>query len=450
MGAWAEGPFDNDSAADFVADASQGSPGRDVTRVLEETIAQPVGGYIDVDLGCWAWVAAELVALSFGRGDCRGLPDAVMSVVTRLKPKEAQRLLALDAIARIGAQQTSEIAALRHEDAESGARFDERLADLRARLEVAATGPIRLPMPKKGDVIALPASEEGADWIAAQVITMREVAVFDGQFENDEAIEKAVASGAGRRIPAMVNALFRRGRVVTNAPVSRRFRGRKLYAISSEPLSEGYVLTTPTFSRWDEVSYDEALAHDLLHDHEPDEVRRVALGEDVAGRLLTLEERVAEWKERHARGFAERRDASGPGPFDDLRFLRFLLDQIGTGVSDWVAAQHAGALASTRKARAWRRGGGDFEVNERHAYAFVGVVALWRGTWPEGRWPESLADRFPEKPDETHFRLAEQAARIRVKQVLTPDCALHMLWDGVSTEAPTIGEIVASLDRALR
>src|SRR5678815_3370874 len=118
MGAWGPGPFDNDAAADFLREAQEGSGAgsveRAVVKALRAIARAPAGRDIDVDDGGAAWAACELVALAFGRGDDSVEGDA-RDAAARVTPKEAHRLLALEALPRIADPARSEIAALWHE-----------------------------------------------------------------------------------------------------------------------------------------------------------------------------------------------------------------------------------------------------------------------------------------------------------------------------------------------
>lgn len=451
MGAWGEGPFDNDGAGDFLSEAADGSPARVVTRALKTVAAHPSGDYLDVDDGQRAWAAAELVALAFGRGDARAQGDAVLDLLGRLKPKEAQRATALAALVRLRERESSELAQLWHEDAAAGERFDAGLDELRARLEAAADGALPLPKPKRKDVIVIEAGD-APGLIATHVITMREVAVFEGAFVDQAAALAAVGAkdAPAARISASVGALFREGRVIANTTVRKDLRGKKLYATESGFLSEDYVLTTPSISVWQPIAYEDALAYDRLHEHGVDEVRRVARGEDVAGRLRTLAERVAAFRTESRSRIEARRAESGPGPFDDSYVLEMLVNQLETmDVAAVVQAEHRRAVASGAQDRAWRRGMNSvLEHSERMAYAFAGIVALWRG-WTDESWPAALAGRRPEAPAEETLALAVEAARLRVDQALTPDCALHMIWNDAERDGRTIHDVLASLRAAL-
>ena len=60
------------------------------------------------------------------------------------------------------------------------------------------------------------------------------------------------------------------------------------------------------------------------------------------------------------------------------------------------------------------------EYEERRTYARIGLVALWRGTWPKRDWPKRVT--LPQPPPK-----AVKAARILVGEVLSPDSELPMI-----------------------
>jgi len=70
MGAWGEGPFDNDTAADWVfgfQDADQPSGLILIEAALATAANLPQGDYLDADVGVEAVAAAEVVAAMLGR-----------------------------------------------------------------------------------------------------------------------------------------------------------------------------------------------------------------------------------------------------------------------------------------------------------------------------------------------------------------------------------------------
>jgi hypothetical protein len=139
MGTWGSGPFDNDSAADFLDRLTQ-EPSWGVVEALREIAKLPTGAYIEVDEGQQAWAACELVALAFGHGDATAVRKIVRDSAEKLAPNEQQRRLALEALSRIADPKMSELAALWHEGSD-GSQFDASVAHLRARLEAASLRP---------------------------------------------------------------------------------------------------------------------------------------------------------------------------------------------------------------------------------------------------------------------------------------------------------------------
>jgi hypothetical protein len=139
MGSWGHGPFENDSALDFLQEA-EAAPAREIRKLLRDILATPDGEYLDVDDGGAVWAACEVIARSLGRGGKETVGPFVRDLVARLKPKEELRQLALLALPRIAAPETSELAGLWHEGGD-GPRFDAELAELAERLEAAGPAP---------------------------------------------------------------------------------------------------------------------------------------------------------------------------------------------------------------------------------------------------------------------------------------------------------------------
>src|SRR5258707_8850598 len=178
MGTWGPGPFDNDAAADFIGEL-QASPSRLVAVTLRAIARAPAEKYIDVDEGGAGWAACEMVALAFGHGGTAALDDNILDLAAKLRPKEEQRLLALEVLPLIADRANSELAGLWHEGAD-GAQFDAALESLRSRLQAASEGPRQLPKPTMGDVIALRAEPQSAELVVVQAVGPGEIAVFEG------------------------------------------------------------------------------------------------------------------------------------------------------------------------------------------------------------------------------------------------------------------------------
>jgi uncharacterized protein DUF4259 len=134
MGTWDIGPFDNDGASDFVAEAGR-SPKPAIQSALRR-VRDAGDDYLDVDDGQHAVAAAELVALGFGYGKADGLSAEIRAVAAALGPDDALRKLAIAALPRLRDPELSELAALWHEGSD-GSAFDGQLTDLIERLEAA-------------------------------------------------------------------------------------------------------------------------------------------------------------------------------------------------------------------------------------------------------------------------------------------------------------------------
>lgn len=440
MGTWGPGPFDNDAAGDFLEELRAG-PARVVARALREIAKTPAGTYIDVDAGGAAWAACELVALAFGHGDTAAVGDTVLDSAGRLAPKEEHRRLALEALSRIADPATSELAGLWHEGTE-GPRFDAALTDLRARLEAASDGPRAIPKARTGDVIGLPVASASPEMIVVQVVGPGELAVFEGTHHGDPEALGAVKTRPARRVPAPVNKLLHRGRVLGNVPVRNDLRGKKLYADEAGDITS-YILATANRGGLHVVSYDEARDHDLLCPHDEHAIRAVALGTSPVQRVRSPEDREAELAARNAASWAARRDVTTPGPFGDVDNLEHLVTWIEDhGVENAVRSFHDEAIGMTGYGR-------PSEDPERRSFAFAGIVALWRKTWSQDLWPAALSGRLPTAPGAALMDQAVSAARALAGQVITRDSELRMIWERGPDQGAGLHAAVASLQNAL-
>ena len=126
MGAWGEGPFENDSAMDWLSAATE-NPGAlptafDATREAD---------YLDVDDGSVAVAAAAVVAAAVD-GDVSGLPDDARDLAVEITAAALLRARAVEALDRVVAAK-SELASLWGEGS-GGAGFRHRIEQLRSRL----------------------------------------------------------------------------------------------------------------------------------------------------------------------------------------------------------------------------------------------------------------------------------------------------------------------------
>jgi hypothetical protein len=405
MGNWGPGPFDNDDAADFLAGLGS-SPARGVQRALERALSAQD---LDIDVGGAGWAACELVALSFGHGDLSQLGDPVLALVGKLRPQEAQRTLALAVLPRLLDPGLSELAALRADPL-----FDAILDDLRARLEAAGAGPRELPKPKKGDVIGLPLA---GGLFVVQVLGPGELAVFEGVHPDEAAALQSMASAPARRVPAWVNGIFCRGKVLGSAPVRKELVKKKLYADETGQFV-WYAVSTASGGGLQIVPYEEACQHERLRVHDVAALGQVARGGAPIERVRSVDEREAELRAREAAKWAARRAVTHPGPFGDPVGLQSLLDWIAqTGVDNVV--HRMVDLAEGRQGY-----GRPNERSERQPYAFAGLVAVWRGGWPPSAWPSTHT-----LPDAPELDEAVRAARVLAAQIVTRDAELRLMWD---------------------
>jgi len=440
MGTWGPGPFDNDAAADFI-DELQASSSRLVAKTLRAIAGAPVGKYIDVDEGGAGWAACEMVAIAFGHGGTAVLDDNILDLAAKLRPKEEQRLLALEALQRIADRANSELAGLWHEGSD-GAQFDAALESLRSRLQAASEGPRQLSKPKMGDVIALQAAPPSAELVVLQAVGPGEIAVFDGTCPDSKAALEYVKSRPARRVPCSVSKLLRRGALLGNVPLRKDLRAKKLYACEAGAI-ERYVLMTAGGGGVRGVSYEEAHNADAHRYFDEDAVRAVALGMQPVERVRSPDEREAELRTRNANKWAARRDATTPSPFGDVAHLERLLEWIAQyGIDNAVQRFHDVAIGKQGYGR-------PNEDAERRSYVFAGLVALWRGTWPGNMWPAELVGRLPTIPDNKLMFVALSSARILAANVLTRDAELRMMWDGAPDNGAELRKFVGSLQTAL-
>jgi hypothetical protein len=91
MGAWGNGNFDNDTAADYAADFQE-DPNE--TTLLETLKAVAEEGYPEADESSEALAAAEIIAAALGKA-VRGFPEDLLLSAQNLQltnPEAAQRL----------------------------------------------------------------------------------------------------------------------------------------------------------------------------------------------------------------------------------------------------------------------------------------------------------------------------------------------------------------------
>lgn len=130
MGAWGSGPFDNDSAHDWLVDLGDLDPESALLGAFE---AIPEVEYLEVDEGS-AVVAAAAVLLAALRKDASALPEGAARLASGLTPTEELREMAVAALDRV-AGEGSELAELW---AEGGP--EEWIAEIAAMREALERG----------------------------------------------------------------------------------------------------------------------------------------------------------------------------------------------------------------------------------------------------------------------------------------------------------------------
>lgn len=433
MGAWGTGPFDNDAAGDLLVELRSG-PGRIIGRSLRAVAKAKPGTYLEVDEGGAAWAAAELVAAAFGYGlDDAELPDDAAELLESLRPTSASRTLALAALPRLLDPASSELAELWAESDDEAA-WRARVEDTRRRLEAAEAGPRPRPRLVAGDLVLLP-DPDGAGEVLVQVLSAREVLVFEGTVRDEAEALAVVSSRGARRLPTRVPRLLRAGRRVGHARPDRALAGPRLYAVESGAI-DGYFLMTASGTGLRAVDWPEAQAHERLDTWDLDALRRAAAGTLPVARVRAPEVREAALRATRAERWAERRQASGPGPFGDPEALARLLD--------WIEAYGVeNAIARMEDLAAGRQGyGRPSEDAERGPWAFIGLVAHWQGRPELAPWP--LADRAVPEANAPQRARALAAARRLLPEVETRDAELRLIWgDELSTE---LGRLTAGLE----
>jgi len=138
MGAWGAHTFENDAAADWLADYSDRGPDA-VIEALEDVMAIEDLSEIDVDQSCAALAAADIVATTLGfsrEGESDDVFRIVLQHTVSLTMLEGIADLARKGMDRAVAPQT-ELYTLWHEDGADNGDWSGSIADLGARLEAA-------------------------------------------------------------------------------------------------------------------------------------------------------------------------------------------------------------------------------------------------------------------------------------------------------------------------
>ncbi len=129
MGAWGEGPFDNDSALDWLSAATDS--GRAIEQAFDATIDTD---YLDVDDGSAVVAAAAVIAAAVD-GDVSALPKKARVLAGNVVADGKLRVRAVEALDRVLAP-ASELAELWDEGDDGG--FRRHIEQLRARIGPAS------------------------------------------------------------------------------------------------------------------------------------------------------------------------------------------------------------------------------------------------------------------------------------------------------------------------
>ncbi|SEL51832.1 protein of unknown function [Pseudoxanthomonas sp. GM95] len=134
MGAWGHGSFENDDAADFIADVVDGNDLNVVGEALAAVLA--AGDALEAPEACYGLAAAEVVAAAIGRPTAAAQADEELTEwLARTRPAASDDLvqLALAALARIVGE-GSELKELWDEVDETAA-WEATVTEIKTRLK---------------------------------------------------------------------------------------------------------------------------------------------------------------------------------------------------------------------------------------------------------------------------------------------------------------------------
>jgi hypothetical protein len=442
MGTWALDAFSNDAAGDFLAEAAD-SPGRAVTQALKSVTKSAPDDYLEVDVGGAAFASCELVATAFGFGLSNALDNSqVAEIVEKLKPSEPQRLLALASLPRIANVKTSELAELWTTDSDASA-FAALINDLEQRLNSAAAGPRPLPKAKTGDLILLPAQNSGDGKVLVQIVSMREVAVFEGTQHDANTVIAVASAQPARRVAASASEIFRIGTLIANNVLRADLKGNKRYASELGELSESYSLTSASYGQLETVDYQQALKYDRLEYQTVDGIRDIAINNPPIRRVRSFAEREALYSATRSVHWAERRQLTRPHPFGDHDRL--------VGLIDWINEYSVpNAVRVQEDIAAGRQGyGRPNETSERGDFAFCGIVAYWLKRWGDDALPTVLKATLPAAPTGELLNRAVVAAHMLATRILTCDAELRLMWQHSDDHGVELQNTVRSLQHVL-
>lgn len=416
MGTWALSAFDNDMAADFLAEAAE-APSRAVRRAFATARRQ---NPVDDDEAQEAWAAAELVAIAAGHG--RDTPEDAAQLAQNLEPTAALREAAATVVRKL-MDPACELTKLWAE-AGQGPAYTAALAHLLERLGRDPVPPP--PAPRRGDVYWL-------DGVTVQVLGTYEAAVFSGTSPVDAALDRL--DGPARIVPTWCALALKHATRVGTAPLARRFAGRRRYSAETGVWRD-YVETTAAIGTWLPSSYE--AVRDLPLHHQVLDLVPAANPDWVLPMPRPPAVRLAALRTQSGPAWAELRASTGPGPFDDPEANRLLVVR----VTD--AGVHA-LLVAMRLHADGRVGDGAGHAHERRAYLWAGLVAVWTGRWTG--LPDALAG-LGTPPPGADLRPAD--ALVFLARVDAPDSELRAAWEAGEDGGTAFLAAVAALREACR
>lgn len=417
MGTFGPGPFDNDDALDLVGQFN------DPVRRLRAALKAAQGDYVPTEIGAQAWAAAEVVALLFGRGDLAEIPPGCADLLLEMKPSEKFRGLALGAVERLLAE-GSEMAELWAEAGEAD-EHRARLEELRARLVDAASGAIPIAKPKRGDVLVL---EHEARRFAVQVISNREVVVFEGEVDPTTPDVTAWLSRQGHRVATFAN-VFLPGHRFGNAPLAKEHRGKKRYVHLGMRLAD-YTVGSGA-SADGTASFEEVRDLELWVPYRLEGLATIAAGGWKPPTPPSPERRLVDLRETYGERWAEIREKISPHPFGHVETLKDLVEwMVSFGVTEPITSVREQAVGFgppfVTVETAIEHAGGLSLENEHRDFVFAGLVALWIDGFGRDHWPSDLV--VPEV-DPASLPEAVMTAHVITRALRSPDSELRQIWE---------------------
>lgn len=440
MGAWGSGPFDSDTACDFLASLGHRSQAT-ISKALHHAARVPPGEPLDVDDAVHAWVAAEIVAGAFGQLDPSALNDTALRTSTATKPDEKTRLLAIDAAERIRGE--GELRDLFQEAEPKHRRdFEARLSGLLERLRLGVQGAVPLKKAKRGELLLLPGVGGRA---LVQVLGANEVVVFEASFDADAPLLDELEALVAHRVVAGVALLARVSDHLGPASIRAEHKSKAHYAQEAGCGPNGgyfdnYSVASASGGNLELVGYEEAKNFESGAWYEFGELQKLAQSPAAKKHVYSPEQREAAVREAAEPRWLVRRQVSRPGVFGDVEFAREFLE--------WM--ESTGGVPNLL--RVFRTGGLPGALNERNArygQLFCALVAWWLGRWSLEALPGETASRFPPPPDPQALAAAVRDAAQIADRLLDRDSVLRLMWCGDAAGIKELEDEVMKLQCAL-